>query len=124
VAVLGPVVHQQQHARRRQAVDERVEKRLGLGVDPVQVLEHDDERLHRALAQEEPLDPVERALAPPRGLERLPLGIVHGHVEEPEERRQGRLERAVERQQLARHLLVSTGSSIPLTGRRPSGTTT
>ena len=37
--VLGPIGYQQQDARRPQALDQAVEQRLRLAVDPVQVLE-------------------------------------------------------------------------------------
>src|SRR5262245_43149013 len=43
---LRPIVDKQQNSRGAQAVHENVEQRLRLGVDPVQVLEHQDERLH------------------------------------------------------------------------------
>ena len=55
VLVLGPVVDEEQEAGGRQALDQAVEQRLGLGVDPVEVLEDDQERLDLALPQEEPL---------------------------------------------------------------------
>ena len=43
MAVLGAIVDEQQHARVGDAVGQQVEQRLGLRVDPVQVLEdHDD----------------------------------------------------------------------------------
>ena len=51
MAVLGPVIHGEQDRDPGKTVDQRVEKRLGLGVDPVEVLEHDQERLHLALAE-------------------------------------------------------------------------
>ena len=47
----------------RQAVDEAVEERLRLGVDPVQVLEDEEERPLPALPDEDPPDAVERGLA-------------------------------------------------------------
>ena len=40
VLVFGTIVHEQQQARRAQTVDQAVEQRLGLTVDPVQVFEH------------------------------------------------------------------------------------
>ena len=54
VLVLGPVVdHEQEQARRRQALDQAVEQRLRLAVDPVQVLEDHQERLLPALPQQQ-----------------------------------------------------------------------
>ena len=56
VAVLGPVVHEQQERAAGQALHEGVEERLGLRVDPVQVLEHEKKRLDLALAQQQAFD--------------------------------------------------------------------
>jgi hypothetical protein len=61
-----------------------------------QVLEHQQERLDLTLPQEQPFDPVERLLAALRGVKPLPLRVVDGHVEEPEQRRKGGLERSVQ----------------------------
>ena len=105
VLVLRPVVDQEQQSGGRQALDQAVQERLGLGVDPVQVLEDHEQRLHLALAQQEALDGVEGALAPLRRIERLPLGVLDGHVQERQQGRQGRLEGAVEREELAGDLL-------------------
>ena len=80
--VLGPVVDQQEEPRGRQALDQAVEQRLGLGVDPVQVLEDQQQRLHLALAQQQALDRVEGALAALRRVERLPSVVVDRHIEQ------------------------------------------
>jgi len=60
VMVLGPVGHQEQKPRGGKAIDETVEDGLRLGVDPVEILEHQEKRLDLALAEEEALDGVER----------------------------------------------------------------
>jgi hypothetical protein len=60
--VLGPIVHEQQQARRSQALDQAIEQRLGLAVDPVEVLEDQEERLLSGLSQQQPPHGVERAL--------------------------------------------------------------
>ena len=105
VPVLRAVVDEEQEPGRRQALDQPVEHRLRLGVDPVEVLEHDQERLDLALPQEEPPQGVDGPL-PPRGrVQRLPPAVLHRHVEQREERGQRRLERAVEREELAGDLL-------------------
>src|SRR5207245_1410636 len=70
VLVLGPVVDEEQQARRREALHEAVEEGLGLRVDPVEVLEDGRHGLHLALPKKQPLDAVEGALPPPRGVER------------------------------------------------------
>ena len=49
--VLRAVIDQQQEAGRWQALDQGLQKGLRLGVDPVQVLEDDEQRLHLALAE-------------------------------------------------------------------------
>jgi len=54
VLVLRPIVDQKQNTGRRETVDEAVKKCLGLGVDPVQVLEDEQQRPHLALVQEQP----------------------------------------------------------------------
>ena len=64
MAVLRTIVHEQQHARTGDAVGEQVEQRLGLGVDPMQVLEDHHQRVLERLAQDDPLDRFERAPAP------------------------------------------------------------
>ena len=69
VLVLRAVVDQQQEPGRRQALDQAVEQGLRLGVDPVQVLEHQQQRLHLAFAQQHALERVERALAALGGIE-------------------------------------------------------
>src|SRR5437867_3572850 len=72
VLVFRPVVHKQEDVAARQALDDPVEQRLRLRVDPMQVLEHEDERLHLALAEQESLDGVKRAIAPRWRIEHLP----------------------------------------------------
>ena len=118
VLVLGPVVHQQQDPGRRQALDQAVEQRLRLGIDPVQVLEDHEQRLLLALPEQEPLDGVEGALPALGRIERLPGGVLDGHVEQGQQGRQGRLQRPIQRQELAGHLLAdlargSRDRSIP-----------
>ena len=46
--ILGPVVHREQDGRGRQALDEGIQQPLGLGVDPVEILENQDQRLRAA----------------------------------------------------------------------------
>src|SRR4030095_11451427 len=62
--VLGAIVHEQENGRRGQAVEEAVEDGLRLAVDPVEILEDQDQRLHSALAEEERLDGLEGPAAP------------------------------------------------------------
>ena len=89
-----------------QALDQAVEERLGLGVDPVQILEDQQQRLHLALPQEQPLDGIQRPLAALGRIEGRPPGSSTGTSRSAQERRQRRLQRAVEGQDLAGHLLA------------------
>jgi hypothetical protein len=63
VLILRTVVDQQQEPGRGQALHQAVEQRLGLGIDPVQVLEHQQQRLHLAFARQHALERREQALA-------------------------------------------------------------
>ena len=56
VLVLGPVVDEEQQPGGRQALHQAVEQRLGLGVDPVEILEDQQQRLDLALAEQQALD--------------------------------------------------------------------
>src|SRR2546427_716641 len=76
------------------------EERLGFAVDPVQVLDDDDDRLHPALAHQEPPGAFDDALPALGRLQPLPLRIVERDAEHREERGQLALERAVQRQEL------------------------
>ena len=73
VLILGAVVDQQQQAGGGQALHQAVEERLGLGVDPVQVLEDQQQGLHLALPQQQALEGVQGALAALRRIEGLPV---------------------------------------------------
>ncbi len=70
--VLGTVVHEQQQARRSQALDQAVEQRLRLAVDPVKVLEDQEEGVLSRFPQQQPPHGVERELATLSRLECLP----------------------------------------------------
>ena len=63
-------------------VDEAVEPRLGLGIDPVQVFEDQEQRLDLALAQDQVPEGFERVLAALARLEPLPPRACDGHTEE------------------------------------------
>jgi hypothetical protein len=78
---------------------------LGLGVDPVQVLEDHEERLHLGFAEEETFDRLQRPLPALGGVEVLPMGILDRHVQECQQRRQSRLQRTIQREKPSCHLL-------------------
>src|SRR5262245_37547240 len=107
VLVLGSVVGEEQDTGRRQTVHEAVEQRLGLGVDPVKVLEDQQQGLDLALPEEQALDRVQSLPAALRGIESLPGLVVDGDIEQREQRRQEGFQRPVKRQQLARYPLAN-----------------
>jgi hypothetical protein len=92
MVILRAIVHQEEEARRRQAVDEAVEERLGLGIAPVQVFADEQHGLDLTLTQQEALKGIEGLLAPLRRIEGLPRAVVLGHIQEREHGRQGRFE--------------------------------
>ena len=96
VLELRTEIDQEEHGYRGQALDQIVQKGLGLGVDPVQVLEHQAERLDPALPDDELLDSVHCPVPSLARLHRLPLGIAHRDVEEGEESGQYRSEAFLE----------------------------
>src|SRR5262249_6381077 len=96
VAVLGSVARDQEEARGGQAVDEAVEKRLRLAVDPVKSLEHEEERLRLALAQEEVSHAFQGSLAPAGGIKTLPGRVHYGRSKERQESGQRGLELGIE----------------------------
>ena len=104
--VLGAVVDQQEQAGGGQALHQAIEERLGLRVNPVQVLEDQQEGLHLALPQEQTLEGVQGALAALRRIEALPLWILHRHLQEGQEGRQGRPEGRIQREQPPGELLA------------------
>ena len=96
VLVLRAIVDQQQEPGGGQALDEAVEACLRLGIDPVQVFEDDEQWLPLARPQQKPLERLQGALAALWGVEPLPVGLVHRHVQQRQERRQDRLQGLVE----------------------------
>ena len=108
--VLGPIVHQEQQAGGSQAFHQAIQQRLGLAVDPVQVLEDHQQRLHLTLPQQQTLDGVECELAALGRVEVLPGRILDRHVEERQQRGQQGLERAVQAQHPPQHL----GAHLPV----------
>ena len=106
VSILRPVVHEEEHARRWDAFHQAIKERLGLGINPVEILEDHQQRLELALPEDHPLDGIQRALPALRWIEPQPLGVLDRHVEQRQHRRQRGAEPFVESQQLPIHLLV------------------
>ena len=114
VLVFGAVVDEEEDPRCRKALDETVQQGLGLGIDPVQILEHEEQGLPLRLAEQEPLDRLERPLPPLRWVERLPRAVIDRHVEQGEEGGEARLQASVEREELAHHLLAHPSLVVTL----------
>jgi hypothetical protein len=104
VLVLWPVVDHQQELGRRYALDQAVEEGLGLGIDPVQILTDQPQRLHLAFAHEEALEAVERVVAPQRWIEGQERAIRWEGVQKGEQCRDRRLQRLVQGKELPGHL--------------------
>ena len=104
VPVVRPVVDQQEQARRRQALDQAFEQRLGLRIQPVQILTDQQHGLPLALAQQHPLEGGERALAALRAHQAGGKDCPREGVEQRQERRERVVEGGVERAHLFRHL--------------------
>src|SRR5204862_4419752 len=85
--VLGPVVGQEERPGRGQALDQAVEQGLRFGVDPLQVLNEQQERLNPAFVQQETLDRILDLPALLRWIEISPRRIVDGEVQQREQRR-------------------------------------
>jgi hypothetical protein len=101
VLVLWAVIDEQQQAHRPQGVDEPIEERLTLGVDPVEVFEQDDHGLTAALVQQQHPHRFQRAVTALLGVEAFPPRVIDRGAEEPEARRHEGLEGHVEGRQLA-----------------------
>ena len=116
VLVLGAVVHQEQEPGRRQALDQAIEQGLGLGINPVQILEDQQQRLHLAFAQQHPFEAVERALAALRRVEGAETGCPPAGRPAAPAGRERVLEGLIQRQHLPGHLArmvrASSRSSI------------
>ena len=67
-----------------------------------------------ALPEQEVLDGVEGALPALGGIERLPLGVLDGHVEQGQQGGQDRLEGAIQREELAGHLLADLAVGLAI----------
>src|SRR3989442_1202523 len=96
----------------RDDLDQGLEHRLCLGVDPVEILEEHGDWLETTLLEEQQLNRLQRPPLPLGGIERLPLRIVERHVEEREDGGERWRQRTVERQHLFRHSLPDLASVV------------
>ena len=86
VLVLRTVANEKQSTMAREALDQSVEHRLRFGVDPVEILEHEDDRLAAALLEQQHLHRLQRPPPLLLRIELAPLGVVGRHVEERKQR--------------------------------------
>ena len=100
VLILGAVVDQQQHPGGRQALDQHIEHGLRLGVDPVQVFEHQQQGLHLAFAQQDALQRLQGAAPPLQGVQGQERTVRRQGFEQGEHGRHRVLERVIQRQDL------------------------
>ena len=82
--VLGSEVDEQQQPRRGDAVQQHFEECLGFGVDPVQILEDQAERLLLRLPDQEPLERIDHGAPALRGREVRPGVAAQPHAQNPE----------------------------------------
>jgi hypothetical protein len=111
VLVLGTVVHEQQEPGGWHAFHEVVEEGLRLGIDPMQVLEHEEQGLDLALAQHQALEPVEGLLPPLRRIECQERAALGKGFQKRQHRRDHVPQALVQREQRARHFRAN-GSSV------------
>ena len=80
----------------------------------MEVGDDQEERLDLTSPEEQPLDRFQDALPALRRVEGVPRGIVDGHIEQGQQRRQERLQRSVECQEFVRHSLANPPRVVAL----------
>jgi len=93
-------------------------KSLRLSVDPLQILEDKRQRLGLALTQQETRDGVQGPLPPLGRVEPLPFRVVHGDLEQGQERGLGNLKLGVQGMELADDLFA--GGALVIALRNPA----
>ena len=78
----------------------------------MQILDYQQHRLHLALPQQQPLQRLQGLPPTLRGIEPRPLRVLDRYVEKREEYGQRGLQRAVQRQELAGHLLAHLAAVV------------
>src|SRR5262245_22421017 len=99
--ILGSVIHQEQYTCSREALDQAVQERLGLRIDPMEILKNQEEWLHLALTQQQTFEGVERALAALGRIELQQRTPVWQDIQEQQECRYRPVQSLVECQHLA-----------------------
>ena len=106
MSILRAVGGEEEEAGGGEALDERIEHRLRLSIDPVEVLDDEQQGLPLALPQQQALHGVQGALAALGGLDRLPLRIIDRYIQEPEERWRGGGEGVIKAAEFGSYLLT------------------
>jgi hypothetical protein len=75
VLVLRSIGHKEKDPRRREALDQALQHGLRLGIDPVEVFDHQEQGLHTAFFQQQPLDRFQEPLAALWWVEGVPCGV-------------------------------------------------
>lgn len=78
----------------------------------MEILEDQQERLLARFSKQQSLQGVQRALAALARVDGLPGGVVHGHVQQGQQGWQRGLERAVEGEHPAGHLLTNLAKIV------------
>ena len=112
--ILRPIGHEEHQPGGWKALDETLEDGLRLAVDPLEVLDHDEQGLNPTLADQKAGDALQRASATLRWIQPVPRRIVDGNVEQREERGERRPERVIERLQRVHHPLAPQFDVCPL----------
>src|SRR5215813_9233803 len=86
--VLRTIIDEEEDLSGRQAVHEAIQKRLSLGVDPMEILKDQTQRLHLTLAQDQMAQRLEGALPALRRVERAPLGVLDWDFQQGQQGRQ------------------------------------
>jgi len=84
--ILGAVTQEQQDPSALHVLHEAIEYSLGLRVDPLEILEDDQQRLNLALPEHEVRHRVESPMSAFEGLQVLPVLVVDRDVEQGQER--------------------------------------
>src|SRR6266571_3195782 len=103
--ILRAIAHEKEQATNGQALDQAIEHRLRPSIDPVQVFDEHQERLHLTPLQQQVLDAFDDTPAALRRIEGLPLWGVDGHVQQRQHHWPGLLEGFIPREALVNLLL-------------------
>src|SRR5262245_15689195 len=117
VLVLRAIVDDEKDPRRGEALDQRVQDRLRLGVDPVQVLEDQQQGLDPALAHDQPPNRVQSAMPPFGRIQPEKRACVRKCPQQREHRRSRLFEESVEAKHPGRDFVVYRAPVIAILDR-------